>query len=166
MTVQREPFLTSVWIIIASAVLISLPMAYYIYYAHFSPEKSVFDGFSLYQLWSDVLPDIVRLFTLPFTVIFAGFYHLRKGVNRVTALVFILGALCLLGLCLYVSHSAYEEMQLLYSDGNLDIDYFIKNSWAFAILGICYLLSGFGLRTSIAMLRYNPKAAITAETFD
>ena len=165
-TVQREPFLTSVWIIIVSAVLISLPLGYYIYDAHFRVMYTGPASLIGRPFWGAMLPDIVRLLALPVTVIFAGLHHFRKGVNPITAIVFFIAALALLGLCLYVSKAAYDEIELFRANDRLSLGYFYENLWAFAILGICYILVGLGIRTSIAMLRYNPNRAIKPEVFE
>ena len=165
-TVQREPFLTSVWIIIVSAVLISVPLGYYIYDAHFSGFNAIFRPVTAHQFWSVILPDIIKLFALPVTVIFAGLHHFRKGINPITAIVFIIATLSLLCLCLYVSKAAYDEIELFRANDRLSLGYFYENLWAFVVLGVCYILVGLGLRTSITMLRYKSNRAIKPEIFE
>ena len=160
---QREPFLTSVWIIICSAVLISLAYAYMLF-------DDVIYGYSPSNrkgaFWVSHFLKLLEYLTIPVFIILACFHHLRGGVNYLTATIIIISALIFLSSQTYFT---YEYMVYWANEGGPNFSFLehIKNDLvSLAITVILYLVYLFCLWTGIAMLRCNPNNAIKPETFE
>ncbi len=163
---QREPFLTSVWIIICSAVLMSLAMAFFIYQETFLNSYTGPQSLVTSKFWGEMLPEILTFFMPPVLVVLSGFFHLRKGTNRLSAIIILAAALLFGGLCIYVVVHIFPDLQGLYmtvTEGHGRLSEFMLIC---GIIIALHALSFLGLWTGVSMLRYNPNKVIKPELFE
>lgn len=163
---QPEPFLTSIWIIICCAVLMSLAMAFMIYQETFLYSYTGPQSLATSKFWGEMLPEILTFFMPPLLVVLSGFFHLRKGTNRLSAIIIFAAALLFGGLCIYVVVQIFPDLRGMYStvtEGRGRLSEFILIC---GIIIALHALAILGLWTGVSMLRYNPNKAIKPELFE
>jgi len=162
---QREPFLTSVWIM---TCLSALSVLFFISIAamdNFGYSETLSEELFDRENWYYFLEESAPWCATPIVLIYGAYRHLKHSVNKISSIIIIMASVALILYDVSLIPFLLEDLSEYNSTimqhrpllGNLVV-------YLGFILAV-FSLGLWGLWTGIAMLRYNTNKAIKPELF-